>query len=66
MERKLKQFEQETNRKWQTWLVCNNFIPDAGSCPDRLASGVGVPPDENKRPDHSKKDIKESMSGNSI
>lgn len=26
------------------------FIPDVGPCPDRLASGVGVPPDENKRP----------------
>lgn len=25
-------------------------IPDAGPCPDRFASGVGVPPDENKRP----------------
>lgn len=39
------------------------FIPDVGPCPDRLASGVGVPPDENKRPGHLKKDDKRSMSG---
>lgn len=32
------------------WRIFNVYIPDAGPCPDLLASGVGVPPDENKRP----------------
>lgn len=31
-------------------VIAHHYIPDAGPCPDRFASGVGVPPDENRRP----------------
>lgn len=60
MEHKNKTLNKKPNKKWQTFLVwIEQFvicIPDVGPCPDRLASGVGVPPDENKRPDHLKKE----------
>lgn len=41
------------------WTNSNFSVPDVGPCPDRLASGVGVPPDENKRPDDWTKTINE-------
>lgn len=41
-------------------------IPDAGPCPDRFASGVGVPPDENKRPENRVNNLSKVDRGSSF